>query len=378
MTAPTPGRRLRLLHIASGREWGSVPMQALALMEGLATKGHQVELAGDAGSGLVSRAAQRGIAAAPLPGGWLARRLTLRRRIRDARADAVHLHDTGSLAAAARATIGLSRPPFILTVAADPGQGDRALPRGLPLAQVARFWAVSEWVWSALVRDGIPEERIAVLHTGVDLPRFTLDPAKAPAARQAARERLGLPPGAFVVGTMVRLERGCGLEGLARACAMIRSGELPPAEPAIRLVAIGDGPARSALEPAVAREFPGGATVFTGWSEEVDALLPALDVYVHPRPAGDGFPVSLREAMAIGLPCVTTDLTGIREIIDNGRHGLIVPAADPEALARNIMKLRRDPELARRMAHAGSLKVQRYGLRAMVDRAEELYFRLVR
>jgi len=372
------GRRLRLLHLAAGRGWGGRQMQAMSLMEGLAARGHHVVLAARSGAALLSRAAGRGIGTVPLPPGWPGRLLALRRVVRGAGADVVHLHDASSLVDAARATIGLARAPFVLTVGGDGGHGDRVLPRRLPLARVAHFWASSEWVWSALVRGGIAEERISVLHTAVDLERFSLEPARAPAARQAARDRLGLPGEAFVAGAVLRLSDESGFAGLVSALRMIRTGEVPPPEPSMRLVIIGEGPRRAAFERSLAADGLSEAVVMTGWVDDVADLLPALDVYVHPCPTGDGFPVSLREAMAMGLPCVATDLTGIREIIDNGRHGLIVPRAGPEALARNIMKLRRDPELARRIGHAGSLKVQRYGARAMVDRAEELYFRLVR
>jgi len=122
----------------------------------------------------------------------------------------------------------------------------------------------------------------------------------------------------------------------------------------------------------------GDAVIFTGWRDDVPGLLAAMDVYVHAARSGTGFPVPLREAMAVGVPVVATDLTGMREILDNGKHGLIAPAGDAAAMALSIMRLRRDPAFAAQLGKAGHLKVQRYGVQAMVDRAEELYFRLIR
>ena len=159
---------------------------------------------------------------------------------------------------------------------------------------------------------------------------------------------------------------------------MIRAKVTPPGDETMRLVVVGEGPHRAALEEAVRTRGLEDSVLFTGWREDVPRLLTAFDLYVHPAVGGGAFPVAMREAMAMTVPVVATDLTGIREIIDNGKHGLIVAAADPAALALNIMKCRRDPGMARRMGQAGSLKVQRYGVQAMVDRTEEVYFRLAR
>ena len=388
MSSNRLARTLSLLHIVSGSEWRDRQRQALALASGLAAKGHRSVLACPADSALLQRARREGLEAAALSSGAIGRLLDLR-RLRSSGAsawDVAHAHDAAALKTFALAGWGGPRIPAVLTVQGDIGYGDRVLPRGTPVRQVDQFFASSEWVWSALVRSGIPEDRISVIHTAVDLDAFK--PASAAPSnpsidevrqrRKQTRGSLGLPQEAFVVGSVLHLTKSKGVEVLLEAARRIRSGQTPPGEERIRVVVVGDGPDRARLERETARLEMRDAVVFTGSRDDVPDLLGAMDVYVHAATSGDGFPVALREAMAMTVPVVCTDLMGIREIIDNGKHGLIVPVGDPEALALNILKLRRDPALAQQIGKSGNLKVQRYGVRAMVDRAEELYFRLVR
>jgi len=359
---------MRLLHLCDTAEWRGREMQALALCSGIAAKRHDVVLGARRGSPLAGHAEGAGIEVVTWPARGPGRWLAARRLIASGSHDVVHLHDTGALKLMARSVPGGTRAACVLSVRGDVSYGGRLLGRGLPLRRVGHFWAVSEWVWSALVRGGIAEERISVIHTGVDLPRF----------RAEARRERGLSRDAFVAGCAVHLTGEKGVEDLIEAGRMIRTGECPPGEADLRLLILGDGPRRAALERTARRSGMSEAVLLAGWRPDPERLFPAMDVYVHPATGGGGFPVAMREAMAMGIPVVATDLMGIREIIDNGKHGLVAPAGQPDALARNIMRMRRDATFARDCGRAGHLKVQRYGTRAMVDRAEELYFRLVR
>ena len=385
MTAGRTSRCLRVLHIAGATGWHGAGMQMVALARGLAAKGHQPVVAAPSGSALLDRAGLAGVETVPLKAGLFGRGAASRVLLETGRFDVGHAHDVEGLrwltrAGPARAAGRPPRLPIALSVNGDADDGARVLPRGTPIDRVDQFVAESEWVWSALVRAGIDEGRIAVNHTAIDLTRFRPD---IPAAATGFRED------DFVVGTVAAATPRSGIDVLIEAAGMIRAGAPPPGEERIKLLVVGntggDGggntgrnSARAALERAAALAGMGDAVVFTGWRDDVPGLLAAMDVYVHAARSGTGFPVPLREAMAVGVPVVATDLTGMREILDNGKHGLIAPASDAAAMALSIMRLRRDPAFAAQLGKAGHLKVQRYGVQAMVDRAEELYFRLIR
>jgi len=369
-------RRLSTLHVTSGDAWGGREMQTLALAAGLAVKGHRQVLMAPEGSHLAQKVTAAGVELRLLPRGLLSKLRELRRTAASEPWDTIHLHDVTSLKDLVRANIGRALPRRVLTVRGDVAYGDRVLPAGTPMGKVDHFAAVSEWVWSALVRAGVREEIITVIHTAVDLDRFTMTPAQMKSHRTTARTALGLGEDPFVVGTVLHLTPEKGVEHLIEAVRMIRANETPPGDETMRLVVVGKGPDAEALKKAASNRGLDGAVLFTGWVDDVSETLAAFDLFVHPAVAGSAFPVAMREAMALTVPVVATDLAGIREIIDNGKHGLIVPVADAGALALNIMKCRRDPDMARKMGRSGNLKVQRYGRQAMVDRTEEVYFRL--
>lgn len=194
---------------------------------------------------------------------------------------------------------------------------------------------------------GIEDARVQLHRNGVDPALFRPDPV----ARGRQRSALGLPPEAPVLAVVGMFHPDKGIEFLLQALALIR-----PRAPAARLLVVGDGVERPALE-ALAHELGLGDVVrFLGVRSDVAALLAASDVYVHPS-LSEALPTSVLEAMAVGVPVVATDVGGVSEIVAHGQTGLLVPAGRPDRLAEAMLQLM-DPGLRMSMGASGRAWVQ--------------------
>jgi glycosyltransferase involved in cell wall biosynthesis len=170
-----------------------------------------------------------------------------------------------------------------------------------------------------------PGARLWLIPNGVDLARF----------RPAPR---GTAPGTSVL-YVGRFSEEKNLSALIAAAAMLR-----PRVP-VRLVMIGAGPLRGALEwqaraAGVAAEFPGVVE-----HERLPAWMGRADAFALPS-FSEGHPKALIEAMAAGLPCVASDCAGNRALVKDGETGLLVDARDPAALAGALERVLSDPPLA--------------------------------
>ena len=114
----------------------------------------------------------------------------------------------------------------------------------------------------------------------------------------------------------------------------------------------GDGPGLAAVAAEVGRQGLSGRVELLGARADIPELLAHSDVFVLSS-RSEGFPVSVLEAMAAGLPVVATDVGGVAEAVEDGESGLLVPATDAEALARALERLLADGELRRRLGAAG-------------------------
>jgi glycosyltransferase involved in cell wall biosynthesis len=162
-------------------------------------------------------------------------------------------------------------------------------------------------------------------------------------------ERLGLrprEPEPGLVLTVARLVEKKGLADLIEACALLAAASVP-----VRLEVIGDGPLRGELEAAAARAGIDARFLGALPSERVVGHYRRAAVFCLPSVVAstgdrDGLPTSVLEAMALGVPVVTTALNGLAEAVIDGRTGLAVPERSPHALAAAIQRLLADPELA--------------------------------
>ncbi|MCQ0969707.1 glycosyltransferase family 4 protein [Paracoccus sp. TK19116] len=157
---------------------------------------------------------------------------------------------------------------------------------------------------------------------------------------------------------IVFIGRMAGVKGAPLMIAALE--RLRADHPDARLVMIGDGPERPALEAQARAAGLQGAVEFTGYldQDQVAARLSAAAMLALPSFA-EGVPVVLMEAMATGLPVVTTRIAGIPELVEDGVSGILVPPGDLDALVEALSALLADTEMRARLGQAGRAKVAR-------------------
>jgi glycosyltransferase involved in cell wall biosynthesis len=212
------------------------------------------------------------------------------------------------------------------------------------------------------VEAGFATDRLHVIAGGVDTGFFTLEPP---------------PAGPPVVGFVGRLVEKKGIDTLSEAWPSIAA-----AVPDARLRLIGEGPLRR-LIPAdperVRHETPDPRRR----REQVRDLLREASVVVtpsHSGPGGDSESLLLvnLEAGAVGRPVVSTHHGGIPEFVADGTTGLLVPPADPTALAEAVVRLLRDPGLAASLGSAAADHVKQWDVRQTIARVDALYDEVLR
>jgi glycosyltransferase involved in cell wall biosynthesis len=176
------------------------------------------------------------------------------------------------------------------------------------------------------------------------------------------------PTGECLLCTVGSLVRWKGHADLIAAFALALKRD-----DSLRLLIVGDGPERGSLE-RIARDLEVADRVtFAGFRAEVPAILRSADIYVHAA-LDEALGVAILEAMAAGKPVIATAVGGVLDIIPNATVGLLVPPADPAAMADAIHRLSADPGQREQMGRRGRQHVvDNFSIQAVVARYETLY-----
>ncbi|MBA3585933.1 MAG: glycosyltransferase [Gemmatimonadetes bacterium] len=211
-------------------------------------------------------------------------------------------------------------------------------------ACVDRYIAVSEEVARRMrARFRVPASKLQVVRNGIDLDRYCR------AADPRLRLLLARDEPRAVVLTVARLDPQKGHEYLLAAAAAI---------PQAVFVFAGEGEERPRLERMARALGVADRVRFLGHRSDIPDLLAVCDVFVLPS-LYEGLPLAVLEAMAAAKPVVATAVGGTDEAVTNGKSGLLVPPAEPSALADAIRTVLGDPTVARRLGEAGQARARR-------------------
>lgn len=226
---------------------------------------------------------------------------------------------------------------------------------------------VSDATVADLVRLGIAgEERFRTVRLGLDLERL-VEQASVPGAGAAIRAELGLAPADVVCTFIGRFAPVKRVDRLIEAFAVARR-----LDERARLLIVGDGPDRPALEGRAREAGIESAVHFAGYRADLAGIFAASDLAVISS-ENEGTPVSLIEAGACGCPGVSFDVGGVSEVVGSDA-GLLVPASHVAALGEAIGSLVADDELRRRTGEAARTRMRaRYGIDRLIEDIDSLY-----
>ncbi|MEH6413486.1 glycosyltransferase [Pseudomonas sp. CGJS7] len=230
--------------------------------------------------------------------------------------------------------------------------------QGFSLRRVERLIAVSHGTADYLRSIGYDDDSIRVVPNGVPV-------AAAPRDWRA-------PDADWVLGMVALFRPRKGVEVLIQALAALRAGGYP-----VRLHAVGGFESEAYRQQVLAFAQAQGVAEhihWTGFTRDIAAELARIDLFVLPSLYGEGLPMVLIEALAVGLPVVATANEGIPEVLADGGAGTLVPPGDAQALTRGLAAMIDQPQRAQALARAGLRRQrERYSDTVMARQVAAVY-----
>lgn len=364
MAGPVP-----IAFVSSLPRWGGGEKWMLHAARAMAERGHKVCLIGQPGGEITRRAAASGLRVHPLRMGGIIVPWTLaalRGILARERVAVACVNQDREVHLTALASAGL--PGFRLV----PRRGSPDPIKGKPFYRYSYAHRVDRLIVNcAALGDKVcarapwfDRTKLRVIPNGIDADAFA-----ATAHRGRLRAELGLPPDRLVVSLVGEVCRRKGQAVLLDAVAKLRADGA--ARDAVFLIA-GEGSARAELEArAAAHGLADGTVRFLGFRDDVPDLLADTDLLVLPS-FEEGFPNTLLEGMALGLPVVSTPVDGIPELVVDGVTGVLTPPGDAPALATAIGALLGDAARRRALGEAGRARVRaEFADAKLMDAVEE-------
>ena len=360
-----------ILHTESSHGWGGQEIRVLTESRELIRRGHQVLVAADADSLIAKRAADYGV---PV------HRLRLKKKrfaeiramvaaINGLKPDVISTHSSTDHWVVATACLFTQQKPAVIrtrhvSAPVSRGMGTRWLYRSACAAIVTTGESIREH----LTHDGlVAKEKVFSIPTGIDLNFFKSTGQQQSRAR--IRSRVAINADGLLFGNIATLRSWKGQHDLIQAFALI-AADLPKAQ----LLIVGDGPQAERLRALVATLGLTQRVFFAGHQADVRDYFDALDVFVFPSYANEGIPQAILQAMAYGLPIITTSAGAIEEAVSGYAGAVIVAPRNVSQLADAMLAAAKTAPS--RIAISQSL-LNRISIDAMADRMTAIYQGLI-
>jgi len=298
----------------------------------------------------------------------------LKEHIKEGKYDILHTHNFSAGLWGRLAAIQMKKNCPILVHTEHGRLGDVPMLRKIIIRYLAqhtdRIIAVSKETSDYLLHNvGLPEDRVSVIKNGIDLQSLEL---KKDARVEFIENILKKDPNAIFIVNVSALSAVKDHETLIKAYKILH-GKMPY----VHLLLVGDGPLRLGLIKLASSLGVDGNVHFLGERHDVGAILAKCRIFVMSSLL-EGNPISLLEAMGMGLVPVTTSVGGLPELIENTVNGLMVPPSEPALLANAIRIPLENPKLAIEWSKKSrELILREYTAEVMSKRHEELYCTLI-
>ena len=331
---------MKILILNTSRNWAGTEAHSIVLATELIKQGHSVEIGCDPLGQIYKRAMARDIPVFPIRINNSSQRiLVLPSILRHAKNKDVIISNCGNEILSTALTSRLLKIKSIFIVHS---LGRISfLKRFLLSRYIDKTIGVSLAVCKYLIDNKIPENKIHLIHNGIEIDRFK------PTETKEIKAEFGLRPDEYIIGTAARLTRSKGVFELIEALSMLSKKRKN-----IRLIIAGDGPERDSLELFAKDLGVLERVIFAGLRNDIEKIYSAMDVFILPS-INEPFGLAILEAMAVGKPVIATNAGGIPEIIRDEETGLLVEPRSPKAIAEAIDRLIEEPEFLKKISQAG-------------------------
>ncbi len=236
-------------------------------------------------------------------------------------------------------------------------------------SSVSLFVAVSQSIKRRLKNDcGVDESEIEVLPSYIDTQKFNPECVKGDF--MAFRETYGIAQKAFLVGFAGRLIEIKGWREFLEAAKLTAS-----IEPNVTFVIAGDGIEKEAMLKQIVDTGLAKRTIYLGYVTNMPEFYSRLDCLCVPSHF-EASPVSVIEALAMGVPLIVSRIDGVTEIIEDGKNGILFEKGDAEDLSEKVLHLIRQSEVRQALRGQAAASARTYSLKAYIQKLSEIYSRV--
>lgn len=357
-------QQLRILHTEASKGWAGQEIRILNECAGMRKRGYDVRVVAPADAQIVVEAKRYDVPVHTLP---LDKRRprsirALLRLYNELKPDVMITHsssDTWLVAISAK--LSRQKPAVVRMRHLSTPVAGGPLNRWLYGGALDKLVTTGAFIRLMLIEKlKLDPSSVVSIPTGTDVSRYV------PGDKAKARKELSLPLTAPIIGIVAALRSWKGHRFLISALQDPRLAEAV-------LVFVGDGPQRPTLEAQIAEAGVQNRVIFAGRRDDVWRWLPAFDVFTLPSTGHETTPQAIQQAMACGIPVVTTPAGAGLELVTDGETGLVVESENPAALADGIARILDDKPLAERLAAVGPKHVHAHFTEAaMLDRMEQV------
>ncbi len=221
---------------------------------------------------------------------------------------------------------------------------------------------ISDKIRSVLIDDGIRQDKLVTIHSGIDLTKF--DEVNSPGS---LRDELGIHADDFIVGTIAAFAGHKDYHNLINAAKVVLETNKK-----IKFVLVGDGELFDEIKKKAIELNINDSIIFAGYRQNIGEFLGLFDVFVLAS-RKEGLGTSILDAQSVGLPVIATRTGGIPEIIDNEKNGLLIEPRNPPELASAISTLLSDSQKRELLGRAAQKSVREFDINKTIERNILLY-----